>query len=114
MVSTVEQLMISKISAPQSEGQLSLLTLPANFSWLKHLSAAEIAQFLAELLNCLPMPKADNQPDWVIMADIIDSWRETASLKADPLTAQSIAQGYAELEQGQTVSWATLREELAL
>jgi len=95
-----------------TNGQTSLFALPQGFAWLNHFSAEEIARFLSELLTALN--QSQQSGDWVFVSDVIEAWKATANVKADPGVVAGIEQGLSELSAGQGVSWTELREELGL
>ena len=111
-ITTAEQVIVGKMSLPQAHGQISLFTLPQSFIWLKHFSAEEIAEFFTELFDALNQSQQNG--DWSFVAEVIESWKETANIKADPIVTDGVRQGLAELGEGQDVSWTKLREELGL
>jgi hypothetical protein len=111
-ITTAEQVIVGKMSLPQAHGQISLFTLPESFVWLQHFSAEEIAEFFTELFDALN--QSEQNGDWSLVTEVIESWKETANVKADPVVMNGVRQGIAELTEGQGVSWTKLREELGL
>lgn len=113
-ITTAEQVIVGtqSVSLPQAHGQISLFTLPQSFVWLKHFSAEEIAEFFTELFEALNQSQQNG--DWSLVVEVIESWQETANIKADPIVTDGVQQGLAELAAGQEVSWTTLRAELGL
>ncbi len=112
MTTTTEQVIVGKMSLPQVQGQISLFTLPQNFVWLKHFTAEEIAEFFAELFEALS--QSAESDDWSAVAAVIESWKATANIEADPAIATAVEQGLAELAEGQSVGWADLQKDLGL
>jgi len=109
---TAEQVIVGKMPLPKTSGQISLFALPQGFAWLSHFSAEEIAQFLSELLTALN--QSQQSGDWIFVSDVIEAWKATANIKADPSVGAGVKQGLSELSAGQGVSWMELREELDL
>ena len=109
---TVEQVIIGKMSLPQAQGQISLFPLPQNFVWLKHFTAEEIAEFFTELLEALN--QSEQTQDWSLVSDVIEGWKATANIKADPTVSAAVDQGLAELADEQGVSWDALKKDLGL
>ncbi|GEM_PF-1411722 len=107
-----ESVIIGKLSLPQIQGQLSQFALPSSFVWLQHFTAAELAEFFQELLEALS--QSAQAQDWSTVTEVLEAWKDTANLKADPLVVNQVAQGLAELKAGQGESWVNLREELGL
>ncbi|MDM8549777.1 DUF6247 family protein [Desulfobacterales bacterium HSG2] len=109
---TANQVIIGKMSFPQGSGQISLFDLPRNFVWLRHFSAEEIAEFLADLLNALTQSQATG--DWASVNNVLEAWKATANIKADAVVEASVKQGLKELEKDQGISWDKLRSDLKL
>ncbi len=97
---------------PQARGQISLFALPENFIWLKHFTAEEIAEFFTELLEALN--QSEQNKDWAFVSDVIEAWKATANIKADPVVSDAVDQGLNELANEQGLSWAALKKDLAL
>lgn len=89
-----------------------MFALAQRFIWLKHFSAEEIADLFRELLNALN--KNQQYKDWSFISDIIESWKETANIRADSEVAAGVEQGLAELANGKGISWSELKKELNL
>jgi len=96
---TIEQVLVGKMSLTGAAGQLSILDLPKGFVWLKHFSSEELAEFFAELLDA--MYRGQHDGDWSSVADVIENWKATANIEADPSVVAGIEQGLAELEENQ-------------
>ncbi len=105
----MEQAVVGKISLTGTTGQFSIFALPKSFVWLKHFSSEELAEFFTELLEAMYRGQRDG--DWSFVTDVIESWKATANIEADPAVVAGIEQGLAELEEGQGISWAELRAE---
>jgi hypothetical protein len=101
-ITTVEQVIIGKMSMPQARGQISLFALPENFIWLKHFTAEEIAEFFTELLETLN--QSEQNKDWSFVSDVIEAWKATANIKADPVVSAAVDQGLNELANEQGLS----------
>ena len=109
---TAEQVIVGKMSLPQAQGQISLFMLPQSFVWLKHFTAEEIAEFFADLLEALG--QSEQSKDWSSVAEVIEAWKATADIKADPAVSTAIEQGLTELIDEQGTSWAVLKKDLNL
>jgi len=109
---TIEQVVVGKMSLTGTAGQFSIFALPKSFVWLKHFSSEELAEFFAELLDA--MYQGQGEGDWSSVADVIENWKATANIEANPSVVAEIEQGLAELEEGQGISWMELRAELDL
>lgn len=109
---TIEQVVVGKMLMTGTAGQFSIFPLPEGFAWLKHFSSEELAEFFTELLDAMYQSQRDG--DWSSLADVIENWKATANIEADPTVIAGIEQGLAELEEGQGISWAELRTELDL
>jgi hypothetical protein len=110
--SSIEQVIVGKMSLPKVNGQISLLVPPESFAWLQHFSAEEIAEFFIELMEALNQSQHDE--DWSHVTDVVEAWRATANIKADPAVVAGVDQGLAELDGGQGDSWTTLQDEVGL
>jgi uncharacterized protein YciU (UPF0263 family) len=108
----LERVIIGKLALKDERGELSVFALPEDFAWLKHFSANHLAEFFAEMLDALL--QGQHTGDWSPLVEVVESWRATASIEAQPDTVAEIAQGLRELEAGQGVSWEALRRELEL
>ena len=109
---TIEQVAVGKMTLTGAGGQFSIFALPEGFIWLKHFNSEELAEFFTELLDA--MYRGHRDGDWAFVADVIENWKATANVEADPAVVAGIEQGLAELEEGQGVSWTQLRAELEL
>ena len=109
---SLDHVIIGKISIPQASGQISQLALSESFAWLKHFSAEELAEFFTELLDALH--QGQQAGDWSCVADVLEAWRATANITADPIAMAEVEKGLAELAEGQGVSWKELRQDLGL
>jgi hypothetical protein len=96
----------------QTANSSRALTIPTGFAWLKSLDSNEQAEFISGLLRTVvPAIKAD---DWLPVAEWVEEWKATANVNADPKVVRSIKQGRAELANGDSIDWATLRKDLGL
>jgi hypothetical protein len=109
---TTERIVVGKLTLDAEDGQLSIFALPEDFAWLKHFSARHMAEFFTELLDALQ--HGQQTGDWVAVSDVIESWKATANIEADPIVSESVDEGLLELKDGHGVSWSTLRQELDL
>jgi hypothetical protein len=96
----------------QTANSSRALTVPTGFAWLKSLDANEQAEFISGLLRrVVSAIKAD---DWLPVAEWVDEWKATANVNADPKVVRGIKRGQAELADGDSLDWATLRKDLGL
>ena len=109
---TTERIVVGKLTLAAEDGQLSVFPLPDDLNWLKHFSAKYLAEFFAELLDALY--QGQQTGDWSVVTDVLESWKATANIEADPIVAKAVDEGLTELEKGQGVSWSSLRQELNL
>jgi hypothetical protein len=109
---TIEQVVVGKMLMTGTAGQFSIFALPKSFVWLKHFGSEELAEFFTELLDAMYQSQRDG--DWSPVTNVIENWKATANIEADPSVVAGIEQGLAELEQGQGISWAQLRTKLDL
>jgi prevent-host-death family protein len=107
-----EQLFVGKLAGTAEGGQLSVFPLPQDLNWLRHFSAKHLAEFFAELLDTLL--HAQLSGDWSSVSEVIESWKATADIEADPALVEMLDEGLLDLEEGRSTSWTTLREELDL
>jgi hypothetical protein len=111
-VITTERVVVGKLALAAEDGQLAVFPLPEDLNWLKHFSARHLAEFFAELLEALQ--NGQQTGDWEPVADVIESWKATASIVSDPTVAEAVDEGLLELREGRGMSWTTLRQELDL
>ena len=107
-----EQVIVGKLAWASEEGQLSVFPLPPDFCWLRHFTARHLAEFLTELLETLL--QAQQTGDWGAVNEVIDGWKATANVEADPALPEAVDQGLRELQEGGGTSWTALRQELDL
>jgi hypothetical protein len=107
-----ERVVVGKLTLAADDGQLSIFPLPEDFVWLKHFSARYLAEFFTELLDALQ--QGQQTGDWTAVTDVIESWKATADIEADPIVAEAVDEGLLELKDGHGVSWSSLRQELDL
>ncbi len=69
--------------------------LPDNFVWLQQFMVEEIAEFFAELLEALN--QSEQNKDWSFVSDLIEAWKATTNIKADPVVSDAVDQGLNEL-----------------
>ena len=77
--------------------QADLLSI---YPWARHLSAAERDEFLNELSNA------------TVVDEVVNAWRETAEILADPETMADIAESEKQIEDGEEVSWDKVKQRL--
>jgi len=109
---STDQVIVGKLAWATEEGQLSVFPLPPDLTWIKHFSARHLAEFLTELLAALP--RAQQTGDWSTVDEVLESWKATANIEADPALARAVDEGTIELEEGRGTTWADLRRELDL
>ena len=95
----------------------SILTNMPNVSekgweWLKHFDAEEQKEFLIELLGTIR--EVTERGNWEIVVQLVEEWKATANINAQPDLVQAIETAEADFAQGKGISWAALREELKL
>lgn len=91
---------------------LPRLRLPAGFAWLKHLDAEEQAEFFSDLLKAVLT--AQQMGHWMPVGELIEEWKATANIRADPLVMEALEKARQERAQGEVVSLSVLRQELGL
>lgn len=111
-VASVEQTFVGKKSMPPVSGPISGFAPPQSFAWLEHFSAEETAEFFFELLDALNHSHFSG--NWSAVTEVIETWKATANIKADPAVVAGVEQGMSELAEGQGVGWDELRGELGL
>jgi len=52
--------------------------------------------------------------NWAAVTEVIESWKATANIKADPTIAAGVEEGIQDLAAGRGVGWDELRGELGL
>lgn len=69
--------------ADEEAGHARLLrVLPRVFPWARYLPAADLVQFVGELLDALHV--ADSMDNPVAVTQVVTEWRHTAEVHADP------------------------------
>jgi prevent-host-death family protein len=109
---STDQVIVGKLAWATEEGQLSVFPLPPDLTWIIHFSARHLAGFLTELLAALP--QAQRTGDWSTVDEVLESWKATANIEADPALAKAVDEGTIELEEGRGTTWSDLRHELDL
>lgn len=109
---STDQVVVGKLAWAAEEGQLSVFPLPADLGWIRQFSAKYLAEFLAELLAVLL--QAQKTGDWNAVDEVLESWKATANIEADPAVAEWVDEGLRELQEGRGTNWATLQQELDL
>ena len=82
------------------------------WEWLKHFDAEEQKEFLIELLGTIR--EVTERGNWEIVVQLVEEWKATANINAQPDLVQAIETAEADFAQGKGISWAALREELKL
>jgi hypothetical protein len=82
--------------------KVATLSLPETFEWVVEFSPEEIATFLEELIVALH--EASLSDKWAPVSAVIESWRETAELLADPEHLAAVAEARAQYQTGDIVS----------
>ena len=108
----MHQVLVGKLTLPQTSGQLSHFSLPEAFTWLEIFSAEEISEFFGELLSALE--EGRTRGDWAQVTEVLASWHATAEVRADPELNQQVEASFRDFAEGETVSWKTLKGELGL
>ena len=70
------------------------------YPWVRHFSAEECDEFLDELSNATDVD------------EVLDAWRETAEILADPETMADIAESEKQIADGEGVSWHKVKQRL--
>ena len=91
---------------------LPRLRLPSGFAWLKHLDGEEQVEFFGDLLKAVLT--AQQIGYWTPVAELIEEWKATANVRADPLVMEALERARQERAQGEVVSLSALRQELGL
>ncbi len=84
----------------QSSKRTDLLSI---YPWVQYLSDEECDDFFEELSNSAKDSGAG-------VAEVIDAWRETAEILADPETMADIAESEKQLANGEGVSWDRVKQ----
>jgi len=100
---SLESVIVGKIPSKNTQGQISLFSLPQSFGWVQHFTASEIAAFLNELLEALN--EGQETGDWGQVEAVVDSWKETANLIVDTEINTDIETGLHKIADGEGVSW---------
>jgi hypothetical protein len=79
--------------------ETATLLLPSSFAWLAVFEPADIARFLAELLDALQEATIQNNLEPIL--DVIEAWAERAELLSDPERVTAVAEARAEYQVGQ-------------
>lgn len=77
--------------------QTDLLSI---YPWMRHLSTAERDEFLNELSSAIDVD------------EVLNAWRETAEISADPETMADIAESEKQIVDGEEVSWDKVKRRL--
>ena len=104
------QVFVGKLGENGDDGQISILTLPEKFEWLKHFAAGELVEFFTELLAGLTRASASG--DFSEVTDLIESWQATAEINSDAALTAEIEEGLREIEAGEVVRLEDLQREL--
>ena len=107
-----EQVVVGKLYLDGDRGSFSIFTLPGPFGWLRHFSAEHLAEFFKELLEALNSGLQSNDLSPVI--EVLENWKATAEIISDQETVQALLESLKQLEAGEGVDWASLRQELNL
>lgn len=107
--------MLDKLSDESLEVVISLLSSLKNqecpkrtdllsiYPWVQHLSDAECDEFFEELSNVAK----DNGAG---VDEVINAWRETAEILADPDTMADLAESEKQLANSEEVSWDRVKQ----
>ena len=72
----------------------------SNYPWARHFSAAECDEFLDELSNAADVD------------EVLEAWRETAEILADPENMADIAESEKQMADGEEISWQQVKQRL--
>lgn len=75
------------------------------YPWVQHLSDTECDEFFEELLNAAK----DNGTGF---DEVVNAWRETAEIFADPDTMADLAESEKQIANGEGVSWDRVKQRL--
>ena len=70
------------------------------YPWARHFSAAECDEFLDELSNAADVD------------EVLEAWRETAEILADPENMADIAESEKQMADGEEISWQHVKQRL--
>jgi hypothetical protein len=83
-----------------------------DFSWINVFTKKDKEQFKNELYDVIS--KAIQANNWIIVEDLIDSWRETAEIMSDKKAMRSIKKSMEESELGEVSRWEDVQKKLKL
>ena len=81
-------------------------------NWIKCFTDHEKEELLEELLDSIEDASANG--DWSQVQEVIASWEETAEILSDEQLVAEIREAEAEIEKGETISWAAAKSKLNL
>ncbi len=94
---------ISLLSSLKDRERPKRTDLLAIYPWVQYLSDAECDEFFEELSNAAK----DNGAG---VDEVIDAWRETAEILADPDTMADIAESEKQIANSEGVSWDRVKQ----
>jgi hypothetical protein len=83
-----------------------------NFSWIGVFTKKDKEQLKNELYDAIS--KAIQTNDWLVVENVIGSWRETAEIMSDKKAMRSINKSIKESEQGEVSRWDDVQKRLKL
>ncbi|MBI3761259.1 MAG: hypothetical protein HY260_05280 [Chloroflexi bacterium] len=104
------QVFVGKLGDNGDDGQISVLTLPEKFEWLKQFTAGELVEFFGELFAALTRASASG--DFAEVTDLIEAWQATAEINSDTTLTAEIEDGLREIATGNVVLLEDLQREL--
>lgn len=83
------------------------IRLPPVFAWLAHLDEEEQAEFYRELLETVLAAGTDGE--WSRVSALLDDWKATAEIRADPDLTTTLTEPVADQEW---IPWENIRARL--
>ncbi|MFQ5615866.1 MAG: hypothetical protein ACE5GO_05335 [Anaerolineales bacterium] len=106
----VSQVLVTTLDA-QARGDVSALPVPVRFDWLRHLDAAGVTAFFAELLETFR--ECQETGEWDAVGQVVSAWQETAHLMRDPVLVARMHR-FNENPDQPGIPWGAIREELGI
>lgn len=106
------QVFVGKLGENGDDGQISVLTLPEKFEWLKYFTAGELVEFFSELLAALTRASASG--DFAEVTDLIEAWQATAEINSDTTLTAEIEEGLREIENDEVITLEDLQANLEI
>ena len=97
------EVVISLLSSLKNRECPKLTDLSSIYPWVQYLSDAECDEFFEELSNVA-------QDNGTGVDEVVNAWRETAEILADPDTMADIAESEKQLANSEGGSWDRVKE----